>query len=58
MFNFPVEIQIRTPDMDEVAEYGVAAHFAYAEAKESVKISESQSQWIHQLQEIVESYAE
>jgi GTP diphosphokinase / guanosine-3',5'-bis(diphosphate) 3'-diphosphatase len=58
MFDFPVEIQIRTAEMNEVAEYGVAAHFAYAEANKSVKISESQSQRIHQLQEIVESYAE
>lgn len=58
MFDFPVEVQIRTPEMDEVAEYGVAAHFAYAEAKKSVQISESQAQWIQQLQDIVESYTE
>jgi GTP diphosphokinase / guanosine-3',5'-bis(diphosphate) 3'-diphosphatase len=58
MFDFPVEIQIRTPEMDEVAEYGVAAHFAYMEAKKSVQISDSQVQWIQQLQDIVESYTE
>jgi GTP diphosphokinase / guanosine-3',5'-bis(diphosphate) 3'-diphosphatase len=58
MFGFPVEIQIRTPEMDEVAEYGVAAHFAYKEANASVQISEAQSQWIQQLQELVESYTD
>jgi GTP pyrophosphokinase len=58
MFDFPVEIQIRTPEMDDVAEYGVAAHFAYMEAKKSVQISDSQVQWIQQLQDIVESYTE
>lgn len=56
MFDFPVEIQIRTLEMDEVAEYGVAAHFAYAEANKSVQISQSQAQRIEQLQELVSTY--
>src|SRR6187431_1864324 len=56
MFDFPVEIQIRTQEMDEVAEYGVAAHFAYAETKNSTTISERQAQWIKKLQEIVAAY--
>jgi guanosine-3',5'-bis(diphosphate) 3'-pyrophosphohydrolase len=56
MFDFPVEIQIRTPEMDEIAEYWVAAHFAYKEANKSVAISESQAKRIHELQELVQSY--
>jgi|GEM_PF-6300013 len=56
MFDFPVEIQIRTEEMDEVAEYGVAAHFGYAENRKSTTISERQAQWIRKLQEIVAAY--
>ncbi len=56
MFRFPVEIQIRTPEMDDVAEYWVAAHFAYVEHKSSVKVPEQQWAWIKKLQEIVSHY--
>lgn len=56
MFDFPVEIQIRTQEMDEVAEYGVAAHFGYAENRGSTMVSERQAQWIKKLQEIVAAY--
>ncbi|MFH1509382.1 MAG: bifunctional (p)ppGpp synthetase/guanosine-3',5'-bis(diphosphate) 3'-pyrophosphohydrolase [bacterium] len=50
-----LEIQIRTKEMHEEAEYGVAAHWHYAETKakgdhkEGVKIPKSQVQWIKQL---------
>lgn len=60
MFNFPVEIQIRTFQMDKSAEYGVAAHFAYKESDygKSVKVDDRQSQRVLWLQEIVKSYQE
>lgn len=56
MFSFPTEIQIRTYEMDDVAEFGVAAHFAYSESNSSVKVSKQQTQWIKKLQEIVNTY--
>lgn len=56
MFKFPVEIQIRTKEMDEQAEYWVAAHFAYKESWKPVSVEERQAKWIKKLQEIVKSY--
>lgn len=56
MFRFPVEIQIRTYEMDDIAEFGVAAHFAYSEQNASVSVSQQQSQWIKRLQRIVDAY--
>ena len=56
MYNFPVEIQVRTHEMEQVAEYGVAAHFAYAEAGNTTSISDKQADWIHRLQDIVKKF--
>ncbi|MEI7563306.1 MAG: hypothetical protein WCJ39_06745 [bacterium] len=56
MFRFPTEIQIRTYEMDDVAEFGVAAHFAYAENNASVKVPQQQTEWIKKLQDIVNAY--
>lgn len=56
MFRFPTEIQIRTHEMDEVAEFGVAAHFAYAEHNAPVKVSQQQGDWIKKLQTVVNDY--
>ncbi|MBU1344946.1 MAG: bifunctional (p)ppGpp synthetase/guanosine-3',5'-bis(diphosphate) 3'-pyrophosphohydrolase [Proteobacteria bacterium] len=51
-----VEIQIRTRDMDQIAESGIAAHWSY---KEGAKIDESTGQlfaWIRNLVENQENY--
>lgn len=56
MFRFPTEIQIRTYEMDNIAEYGVAAHYGYSDNKWSVIIPKNQSEWIKKLQDLVKSY--
>lgn len=58
MFRFPIEIQIRTNEMNEIAEHGVAAHFAYAENNGSVEVSSNQNRWINKLKEIVANYTD
>src|SRR3989344_1094905 len=48
------EIQIRTPDMHEKAENGIAAHWAYKEAqhlKSAAGVSKKELAWIEQLKE-------
>ncbi len=49
----PFEVQIRTWDMHRVAEYGIAAHWAYKEAnyfgkKTSVKVEEDKLAWLRE----------
>jgi len=56
MFRFPIEIQIRTHEMEGVAEFGVAAHFAYMEHNSPVRVSQQQGDWIKKLQEVVNTY--
>lgn len=56
----PVEIQIRTHEMHEVAEFGVAAHWAYKEGKNE-KVTQDdldkQLSWFHEIIELQdESY--
>ena len=49
----PFEVQIRTEEMHRVAEFGIAAHWAYKEAsyfgkKQSVKVEEDKLSWLRE----------
>lgn len=46
-----MEIQIRTWDMDLVAEQGIASHWKYKEGMEASKADEKQFSWLRQLLE-------
>jgi guanosine-3',5'-bis(diphosphate) 3'-pyrophosphohydrolase len=46
-----MEVQIRTWDMDRVAEEGIAAHWKYKEGAAANKVDEKQFSWLRQLLE-------
>jgi len=48
-----VEVQIRTQEMHEIAEYGLAAHWSYKQKEHSVKDGK-QFRWMRELLEILE----
>lgn len=49
----PVEIQIRTKEMHNIAEYGIAAHWKYKEGNNNIKEAkiEEKLQWLRQMME-------
>ena len=58
MFKFPVEIQIRTREMDDIAEFGVAAHYAYSDKDSPKQVNAKQAEWMRKLQQLVNAYTE
>lgn len=51
----PLEVQIRTHEMHEVAEFGVAAHWAYKEGKfDGVDVQTSDQRQLNMIQNILE----
>lgn len=53
--NKRIEIQIRTKEMHEVAEYGIAAHWQYKQLYGDLKKDLKNYQWIRNLVEILEN---
>lgn len=51
-----IEVQIRTEEMQEVAEYGIAAHWGYKQGATQDKVSTEgkQYRWVRELLEIME----
>jgi RelA/SpoT family (p)ppGpp synthetase len=48
----PLEVQIRTPEMHRIAEYGVAAHWRYKEGNQSPEVLfDNKINWMRQLLE-------
>ena len=52
--NKKIEIQIRSKAMQEISEYGVAAHWKYKNPKDVKTKDSKEYQWLHDLVEIIE----
>ena len=53
--NHRIEVQIRTPEMHEVAEHGVAAHWVYKESRD--RVNNISVKWIQELVGILDEEA-
>ena len=53
--NQPIEVQIRTKDMNDIAEFGIAAHWHYKEKGGSVSIGQEKLAWVQSLVDLHES---
>ena len=52
-YGIPIEVQIRTEEMDKVAESGVAAHWIYKSGEESLdQMHAGAREWMHELLEM------
>ncbi|MFC0410426.1 RelA/SpoT family protein [Roseomonas elaeocarpi] len=56
--NAKIEVQIRTPEMHEVAEYGVAAHWIYKQGPEGAQATRRRYPWVKDLLDILENAGE
>lgn len=54
----PLEVQIRTKEMHKIAEYGIAAHWAYKEGKKAQSGKDSSETKLAWFREILESQSE
>jgi RelA/SpoT family (p)ppGpp synthetase len=45
----PLEVQIRTTEMHQFGEYGVAAHWAYKESRKAGRLVDAKFNWLRQL---------
>ncbi|APH54283.1 GTP pyrophosphokinase [Granulibacter bethesdensis] len=55
--NQKIEVQIRTRDMDDVADNGVAAHWAYKDGQEMLPSEVQRFRWVQDLLEILDNSA-
>lgn len=51
----PFEVQIRTKEMHETAEYGIAAHWMYKEGRRNMTELDKKTSWLRQVLEVDEA---